>query len=224
MATIPQQTTQMVANLPITRKASKGGLKKQMETAIANRPKYEINPEAYENQAIAKSRAFGRDRSIQLAEENVDRDVATNIGQAKNISSNTGAILDTLSSLGTGAQDTKRGLAVNEAQLQNQKFGELYGANNAMIDEKDKAWNYNTNQPYQNTIQMLRDKRKARQEFLMKGLDLAGTVAGAAVGGPAGAAVGSKLGDMVIPQSSGYGSQSTASPWGGDWAGDVFGN
>ncbi len=172
----------------------KGNLKAQMADAIKNRPKYNINKEAYENQALAKSRAFGRDRSIQTAEENVDRDMATNIGQAKNISSNTGAILDTLSSLGTGAQETKRGLAMNEAQLQNQKFGELYGANSAMIDEQDKAWNYNVNQPYMNKIQALRDQRKFRQELLLKSIDLAGTVAGGAIGGPAGAMAASRSG------------------------------
>ncbi len=197
-------------------------LKKQMKQAIKDRPVYGIQDEAYANQSLAKARAFGRDRTTQMAEENVDRDVATNIGQAKNISSNTGAILDTLSSLGTGAQDAKRGLAMNEAQLQGQKVGDLYNANTALVDEKDKAWNYNVNQPYQNKIQMLRDKRKFRQELLMKGIDLAGTVAGAAVGGPAGAAAGSKLGSAVVPQTSSGGFGTGSTPWGGDWAGDVF--
>lgn len=183
----------------------KGNLKTQLDAAIKNRPKYNIAEEAYANQGLAKSRAFGRDRSIQMAEENVDRDVASSIGSAKNISSNTGAILDTLSSIGTSAMDTKRGLAMNEAQLQNQKFGELYGANNAMIDEKDKAWNYNVNQPYMNKIQALRDNRKFRQELLMKGLDFAGTIAGATIGGPAGSASGGKLGSVVPEHDySGY--------------------
>ena len=178
--------------------SKKMSLKKQMDAAIQNRPKYRVNPENIDNQSIAKARAFGRDRTIQMAEENVDRDMATNIGQAKNISSNTGAILDTLSSLGTGAQETKRGLAMNEAQLQGQKVGELYDANTAMSEEKDKEWNFNVNEPYQNKIQMLRDKRKFRQELLMKGLDFAGTIAGAGMGGSGGAA-GSKLGS-VVPQ------------------------
>lgn len=168
-----------------SRKASrgKGNIKTQLNNAIKNRPQYQIQPEAFDNQAIAKSRAFGRDRTIQMAEENVDRDLATNVGQAKNISSNTGAILDTLRSLGTGAMETKRGLAGAEAQIQGQKFGDLYNTNNAMIDERDKAWNYNVNEPYQNKIQQLRDQRKFRQDMLFKALDMAGTIGAAAVTG-----------------------------------------
>ena len=63
---------------------------------------------------------------------------------------------------------------------------DLYGANNAMIDEQDKAWNFNVNEPYQNQIQELRDRRKFRQELLFKAIDTAGAVAGSVVGAKAG--------------------------------------
>lgn len=167
------------------RKKGRRGLKGEMDELIEKRPKYEIAPEAYTNQAIAKARAFGRDRTIQRAEENVDQDVATGIGQTKNISSSTGAILDTLGALSSSGMESKRALAGTESQLQNQRIADLYGTNSAMIDEKDKQFGYNVNDPYQLQIQKLREQRKYRQELLMQSLDLAGTVAGATLTGGA---------------------------------------
>lgn len=158
-------------------------LRKKMKKLEQERPKYVINEEAYDNQALAKARAFGRDRTIQMAEENVDQDIAADVGQAKNISSNTGAVLDTLRAISTSGMETKRDLAMQEVAAQNQRMGELYNANNAMIDEKDKEWNYNVNEPYQNKIQELRLRRKNAQETNMKMLDFAGTIAAAKMGG-----------------------------------------
>lgn len=160
-------------------------LKKKLQNLIADRPEYTINEEAFDNQSIARARAFGRDPSIRTAEELVDTDVANAIGQAKNISGSTGSILDTLRSISDSGIMSKRNLAMQEAQLQNQKVQDLYGINNAMIDEKDKAWNFNVNEPYQNQIQELRDRRKFRQELLMKTMDLIGSIGGAALTGGA---------------------------------------
>jgi hypothetical protein len=166
---------------PPPAKKRKGGLKKQMNDLIANRPQYQINPEAYDNKAIATARAFGKDRGIAMAEENVDRDMAANVGQVKNITGNTNAILDTLRSLNESGTAAKRGLAQDEARMQGQRVNELYNVNEAMVDEKDKAWNFNVNEPYQNKIQALRDKKKFRQEAALKAMDMVGTIAGSAL-------------------------------------------
>jgi hypothetical protein len=40
----------------------------------------------------------------------------------------------------------------------------LIGVNQQMIDEKDKAWNYNENMPYQMKVAALRDRIKFNQE------------------------------------------------------------
>ena len=60
---------------------------------------------------------------------------------------------------------------------------DLYGANQAMIDEKDKQWNFNVNEPYQNQLQALRDKKKFRQEMLFKALDTVGSLGISAASG-----------------------------------------
>lgn len=159
-------------------------LKKQIDELIKNRPQYSIQPEAYETQALAKNMAFGRDRALQQQEQNIETGAADAIGQAQQVSGSTNAILDTIAGITNSKNQSLRSLAVDEASLQSQRMRDLYGANSAMIDEQDKAWNFNVNEPYQNQIQELRLRRKAKQENLFKILDtLSSLGVSAATGG-----------------------------------------
>ena len=161
------------------------GLNKKIKNLLKNRPQYEIQNEAFENQALAKNQAFGRDRGIQQAEQNIMTQGADAMGQAQQVSGSTNALLDTLAGITSNQNENLRDLGVNEAQLQSDRMRDLYGANNAMIDEQDKAWNFNVNEPYQNQLQALRDKKKFRQELLGKAIDTVGglATAGAMSGG-----------------------------------------
>jgi len=155
------------------------GLNKKIKNLLKNRPKYQIQDEAFETQALAKNQAFGRDRGIQLAEENIMTSGADAMGQAQQVSGSTNALLDTLAGITGNQNENFRELGVNEAQIQSDRMKDLYGANNAMIDEQDKAWNFNVNEPYQNQLQALRDKKKHRQELLGKAIDTVGGIASA---------------------------------------------
>jgi hypothetical protein len=152
------------------------GLNKKIKNLIENRPQYQIQDEAYENQALAKNQAFGRDRGIQQAEQNIMTSGADAMGQAQQVSGSTNALLDTFAGITGNQNQALAGLGVDEAQLQSQRMQDVYGGNNAMIDEQDKAWNFNVNEPYQNQMQALRDKKKFRQEMLFKALDTVGAV------------------------------------------------
>lgn len=143
---------------------------KKLRNELANAPKYKITDEAFENQAIAKSEAYGRDRSIQMQEQNISQEAANAAGQARDVTSSTSALLNTISQINAAKTQGLRGLAQDEAGLMNQKKQQLMGANNAMIDEKDKAWNYNENMPFQMRVAMYRDKIKSNQEAQMAGL------------------------------------------------------
>jgi hypothetical protein len=158
------------------------GLNKKIKNLIENRPQYQIQDEAYENQALAKNQAFGRDRGIQQAEQNIMTSGADAMGQAQQVSGSTNALLDTLAGISGNQNQALAGLGVDEAQLQSQRMQDVYGGNNAMIDEQDKAWNFNINEPYQNQMQALRDKKKFRQELLFKALDTVGAVGGSYAG------------------------------------------
>jgi len=149
-------------------------LKKKIDKLIANRPEYQIQDEAFNNQALAQNQAFGRDRGIQQAEDNIQTQAADAVGQAQQVSGSSNAILDTIAGITGNTNNSLRSLGVDEATVQSGRMRDLYGANNAMIDEQDKAWNFNVNEPYQNQIQELRNRRKAKQENLFKILDTVG--------------------------------------------------
>lgn len=150
---------------------SKDKNSKALKREIRRAPKYKIQDEAYENQAVAKNQAYGRDRTIQMQQENIEQEAATASGQAKDVTNSTSDLLSTIAAINANKNTNLRGLSQDEAALQNVKMQNLYGVNNAMIDEKDKAWNYNINMPYQMKIAALRDKIQSNSEMSAKGVD-----------------------------------------------------
>lgn len=150
---------------------SKDKNNKALKREISRAPKYKIQDEAYQNQAMAKSQAFGRDRTIQMQQENVDQDAVAAATAAKSVSTGTSSLLSTIAAINANKNATKRGLAQDEATLKTQKMGQLLDVNTQMIDEKDKAWNYNINMPYQMKIAALRDKIKDNTETSRAGIE-----------------------------------------------------
>lgn len=151
-------------------------LNKQLSALIKNRPQYNINQGAYDNQAMAQAQAFGRDRAIAGMEDQIDQNTTDALGQAQQATTSSSALLSTLGKLNESKNASLRGLATDEAAIQRDKLRDLYGANSALGEEMDKAWNFNVNEPYQNQIQAIRDKKKARQENLWKILDTVASV------------------------------------------------
>lgn len=152
------------------------GLNKKINKQIGKMPKYKIQQEAFDNLNLAKANAFGRDRDVQMQEENIDSDVADAVGQAKDVTSSSSALLSTLAMLESGAGNAKRGLAQDESAIRRGNRQDLYAANNAMVDEKDKAWNHNVFAPWEAKLQALREK-KARRSALTN------SIVGGALGG-----------------------------------------
>ncbi len=138
---------------------------KKLNKLIENRPKYKIADEAFDNQAIAKAEAYGRDRAIQGQEQQLEQDAANAATNVKDVTSGTSGLLSTIAAIEANKNATRRGLAQDEASLMSGKKSQLLGVNNQMIDEKDKEWNYNENMPYQMKVAALRDRIKYNQEM-----------------------------------------------------------
>jgi hypothetical protein len=154
-------------------------LNRKLKKLIENRPQYEISDEYYKNQALAQNAAFGRDSAIQQQEQNINQSAADSIGQAQEVSSSTGSILSTLAAINNNKNSALQDLGVQEGQVSRANRQDYMGSNAALAEEQDKQWNYNVNEPYQNQIQSLRDRKKARQEAAFKVLDTVGSVASA---------------------------------------------
>lgn len=180
----------LIASISGTRMRKKAN--RALDRELANAPKYQITEEAFANQALAQSDAFGRDRSIQMAQEDTAQSAANTIGEAKNVTNSTSALLQTLATINQSRNQQLRGLAQDEAVLMNQKRQQLYGANAAMIDEKDKAWNYNQNMPFQMRVAKYRDQAKVGSEMEMAGVAAQAQTESAFIG-----AVGSVFGGAM---------------------------
>lgn len=168
-------------------------LKTRIDRAVKNMPKYKINDEAFENQAVARSQAFGRNRALQMQEENIDQSASDAAAQAQGVTSSTSSLLSTIAAINANKTSAQRGLAQDEAAIQQQNVGQLYNVNQAMIDEKDKAWNQNVYAPWAAHLQNLKEKkanRDAKWGSIAGGLLTAGATI---LGGPIGGAVAGGL-------------------------------
>lgn len=155
--------------------------RKDMDKLLKKAPKYKINDEAFENQNIARAEAFGRDRAIQMKQEQLEQDTANSVSEVKDVTSSTSSLLSAIAAIEANKSDATRALAQDEAALMNQKKLNLMEVNRNMIDEKDKEWNYNVNMPFQMKVAATRDKRKANEELTLKGIESQATTDAAAM-------------------------------------------
>lgn len=158
----------LIASISGTRMRKRAN--RNLDRELANAPKYKITEEAFENQALAQGQAFGQDRAIQMAREDASQTAANTAVEARNITNSTSALLQTLATINQSRNQQLRGLAQDDAVLRNQKMQQLYGANAAMTDERDKAWNYNVNMPFQMRVAKYRDQAKVGSEMEMAGV------------------------------------------------------
>lgn len=158
-------------------------LNKKMDRLLKKRPTYKINNEAFENQNLARSAAFGRDRSIQMQEEQMEQDAANAVSAAKDVTGSTSGLLSTIASIQANQSSAGRQLATTESAIQRDNLGTLMNANQAVIEEKDKEFDFNVNQPYQNKVQSLRDRKKARGELVGSIIGGLTSIAGSAATG-----------------------------------------
>jgi hypothetical protein len=141
-----------------------GKNKKRLRELKRNRPIYEINPEIYENVEIAKRRAYGQDPSVITAKTNLDVASSEAVSSAQQTSDSGANILAVLSAVNANKQQSFLNLAEYEAGLKSQNISELYQANYALSEEKDKSFDYNINTPYQEEVKEKRERIKAREE------------------------------------------------------------
>ncbi len=178
---------------------SKDKNNKKLARELKNAPKYKIQDEAFENQSLARSQAYGRDRAIQTQEENITQEAENSANNAAKVTGSTSSLLSTIAAINANKNQNLRGLGQDEAAMKNAKMQQLYGANNAMIDEKDKAWNYNTNMPYQMKIAALRDKIQSNTEMSAKGVDYEASTSSSFMGSMGGMMSDERVKENIFP-------------------------
>jgi hypothetical protein len=140
-------------------------LNKKIRRQIKKMPKYKINQEVFDTQNLARSRAFGRDRSIQMADEALDEQAAGDLTTASELSSSTSSLLATIAAINANKTGGKRALAQDEATIQANNVKDLYGANAMVGEEKDKAWRQNVFAPWEAKLGALQQQKANRNQF-----------------------------------------------------------
>lgn len=135
------------------------------------RPKYNLLPESDQNKALASQAAFGTSQATSQGVAQAEQDAAEATNTAQNYSANTGSILNVLKSVNANKNQTIRGYMGDLGQQQTVGRSQLMGANLGAIDEQDKAWNFNTNLPYQNRVAQNREFQKGSMENYWRLLD-----------------------------------------------------
>lgn len=135
------------------------------------RPKYNVNPVTDENKALASGAAFGVNPSTRMGIAQAEQDAAEDVNTAQNYSANTGSILNVLRSVNSQKNATVRAYMGDNSNQQAIGRSQLIGANKDIVDEQDKAWNFNTNLPYQNAVAQNRETQRGGAENYWRLLD-----------------------------------------------------
>lgn len=141
-------------------------MNKKITKLLKEMPKYQIQDEAFENQNIARAQAYGRSSAVQMQEQNIEKGAAEAAASAKDVTSSTSGLLSTIAAINANQNNAMRGLAQDESAIQAQNTQQLQAANNAMIDEKDKAWRQNVYAPYDAKLRDLQRKKANRDRIL----------------------------------------------------------
>ena len=158
---------------------------KDMNKLLSNRPQYQISSEYQENENIAANVRDMYGRLINTSElpgqtqmqNKLAQNSANATGSAAMYGVDNPALLAQLANSTLQLQDS----AQNDLNIEGAKFRQINIGNyadatrhledtkTAMAEEKDKAWNYNINDPYQNKVDSARKRVKSNTEMIQKG-------------------------------------------------------
>ena len=163
--------------------SGRGPLKHQIAYWEKNRPTYDIAPEAGEVVEMAQREAFGTPQEIVSARTALDVGVAETMAQAGKMSDSGSGMLATLEAISAQKSGAYLDLAGKEASIRSQRLGDLYRSKYAMIEEKDKAFEYNVAAPYADKVTGLRARKTQRAENWMRLAEGTISAAGSALSG-----------------------------------------
>lgn len=163
---------------------------KEMKGLLKDRPVYEVQAEYGQNKALAENvrnmyanlTKSSKTPGQQYAEQQLDQNTANTLASASRSGVTNPALLAQMSS--SALQSQNQGvnqLNIEGARQRQDNYGNLanatqgvQSANTALAEEKDKAWNYNVNEAYQNRVDAARKKQQFGTELIQKGADMFG--------------------------------------------------
>jgi len=136
----------------------------QVKKDIANRPKYSP-PDVY-NEIIQNARAqtTAQMPGYTEAQQNIDRQMAYGGTKIKDLSSGSGNTLAASEKMRKQQSDMYQGLLTANSKYHTNRYDKLTEVLNTMGQQQQQAWDYNVNQPWQQTMNWDINKYQGSQQ------------------------------------------------------------
>lgn len=191
----------------------------QAKKIDTTRPTYNIPGEVAANQAMYRDMAnSSRMPGQSIAENNIKAGTANSLNALTQTGGGVNNILAAVGGLNQNQNNAMNNLATQGAQFQLQNKDKFANSNNVMAQYRDKAFDYNKNQPYMMNVARKNALQQAGATNINNGLTTAGNTATALAGLGSGlktgaAATGAEYGTTTgagygYPQNNDYGSYS----------------
>lgn len=118
------------------------------------RPTYNIPEEYAQREGLRQNLLNSRSTAAKIAEGNINQAQATAINQAQNIAPSSSTALSLLGASQGTADRAFRNLSAQEEGFYDNRLRGLESAQMAMAQQKEKAFDVNEMQPYQEAVQM----------------------------------------------------------------------
>jgi hypothetical protein len=169
--------------------------KKEAEAITTPRPKYEVKDERLENAAMYRNLIQGSDPLAKQAEANIEKQVANQASQASKYAKSGGDVLNMLGASQNMANTAYTDIMAQSEASRRSLMSGYSAANTAIADEKQKAWDYNKKQKYDEdmatkaalTESSIQNKAAGGKELaagLSKGASIAGEILGGDMAAP----------------------------------------
>lgn len=197
---------------------------RQIDALNANRPKYQINPEEYDIQNMAESRAnqgMGAGARQQL-QNNADRNLST----LANAALMGGADANALGQIADNTQQAYNQNAIYDDQVRLQNLSNLQNVWARQSANKDKQWQINDMQPWKDKMTGLNQQLQGANNLFMSGIGMAGSGLmglGRSIAGGGGGGGGGNSGGGGGGGYEGGGQQRMSNGGGDNGGGDAYG-
>jgi hypothetical protein len=156
-----------------------GGIMQNIQARKLNRknkrPIYNVDAGYQQNIDEAAALAKGRTRQFQNAEMQADQAMANSAELAKGFSgNNTATSIGSLIASQNQRNEAQRAILGAESAFQANATQNLAAQRQAMAEERDKAFNYNLNMPYQNTREEAINLRNSGNALIGQGFQSLG--------------------------------------------------
>lgn len=174
------------------------------------RPTYEIPEQVLENQRLAQ-REYTDPRlpGQSIMEDQLRNVTGTGVGQAKNVTTSSGDLIDAVTRLSSLEGRNINDLNLEGARKQERDLANLMNTNDVLAEYQDRKFDYNQNQPFQDNAAAASAMIGAGNQNVFSGLDTLGALAQSATS-PGGALYKRK----TLTPTSGTGTYNpSSSPW-----------